>query len=120
MNKYNIISDIAGRYNELQKLISIMPPAEKIILVGDLMDRGPDSKKVIEWAMTTPNVITLKGNHEAMMVEAAEGNTMDHLYNGGKATLESYGATHPWDYPEKHINWIRQLPLSFQDEGLFI
>ena len=120
MNKYNIISDIAGRFDELQELLKLMPPAEKIILVGDLMDRGPKSKEVIEWAMQTSNVITLLGNHEMMMVEAAEGNPMDHLYNGGHATLSSYGASYPWDYPEAHINWMRKLPLCFKDDGLFV
>jgi serine/threonine protein phosphatase 1 len=120
MNKYNIISDIAGRYDELIDLLALMPTAEKIILVGDLVDRGPKSKQVVEFAMSMPNVITLKGNHELMMIEAADGDIMDHVYNGGRATLKSYEIGAAWDYPEEHINWMRTLPLFFKDEGLFV
>ena len=119
-NKYNIISDIAGRYDELIDLLAIMPPCDKIILVGDLIDRGPKSKEVVELAMSMPNAITVKGNHELMMVEAAEGNTMDHLYNGGKATLKSYGITNAYKYPKSHIDWMRNLLLKFEAPGLLV
>ena len=124
INKYNIIADVAGRYNELMKLVEIMPTCDKIILVGDLVDRGPDSKKVVEWAMTTPNVITLKGNHEDMMIAAhnpmCRFDDEDHLNNGGEVTLKSYGVTKPTEYPKEHIEWMINLPLFFKDEGLFV
>lgn len=119
---YNIIGDIAGRYNELMKLIELMPKADRIILVGDLVDRGPDSKKVIEWAMNTPNVVTLKGNHEDMMVQAYYGDHIDHLNNGGIATLKSYHTMFPSDYPESHIKWMEELPIYYwnNDKSLFV
>ena len=120
MNKYNIIADIAGRFDELQELLKLMPPAEKVILVGDLMDRGPKSKDVIKWAMNTANVITLLGNHELMMIEASEGDPTDHLWNGGKQTLKSYRVKHPSEYLKSHINWMSKLPLYFRDEGLLV
>lgn len=116
---YNIIGDIAGRYTELLALVNKMPK-NKIILVGDLVDRGPDSRKVIEWAMNNPNVLTLKGNHEDMMVDAFNGNLGDHVYNGGKQTLASYSINHPSEYPEGHIEWLRTRPVFFEDDGLFV
>ncbi len=124
MNKFNIIGDIAGRYTELQKLLTIMPPCEKIILVGDLVDRGPDSKKVVEWAMKgvhngTP-IITLKGNHEDMFIVMWDRDSVGHPSNGQIATLNSYGITNPADLPVTHISWMDKLPLFFQSEGLFV
>lgn len=118
----NIIGDIAGRYNELLKLIEIMPKANKIILVGDLVDRGPDSKKVVEWAMNTPGVVTLKGNHEAMMIDAYDGgmSNSDHTHNGGRATLLSYQVANPTQYPIEHIDWMRGLPVYYREEGLYV
>ncbi len=116
---YNIIADIAGRYNELMALVEKMPKG-KIILVGDLVDRGPDSMKVVQWAMTTPDVITLKGNHEQMMIDAYDGDTWDHYSNGARQTLASYGVTNAADYPEHHIEWMRKLPMFFQTDGLFV
>jgi serine/threonine protein phosphatase 1 len=116
---YNIIADVAGRYEELLALINRMPK-NKIILVGDLVDRGFDSCKVIEWAMHNPNVITLKGNHEDMMVEAFYGNIEGHVYNGGKMTLQSYGIFDPADYPHSHIEWMENLPLCAGNDKLFV
>jgi hypothetical protein len=119
---YNIIADIAGRYNELMKLVEIMPKDRGIILVGDLVDRGLDSRKVVEWAMNTPDVLTLKGNHEAMMIEAYETghSENDHTYNGGRMTMQSYGVFDPMDYPKHHINWMKNLPIFIMNDGLFV
>lgn len=121
---YNIIGDIAGRYTELMKLIELMPKDNTTILVGDLVDRGPDSKKVVEWCMAHPEVIVLKGNHEAMMIDAFdEGmSDSDHLYNGGRATLKSYQVANPTQYPADHIAWMRSLPIYVWDKenGLFV
>ena len=57
---YNIIGDIAGRFDELMLLLAKMPESDKVILLGDMVDRGSQSKQVIEWAMTNPNVIAIK------------------------------------------------------------
>lgn len=118
---FNIISDIAGRYNELINLIKIMPENNKIILVGDLIDRGPDSRKVVQWAMDH-DVTTLKGNHEAMMIDAHESGwpETDHVLNGGRATMKSYGIYDPIDYPPSHIVWMRHLPIYFKTNDVFI
>lgn len=117
---YNIIADIAGRFDELLLLLAKMPKADKIILVGDMIDRGPKSKEVLEWAMSGPDVIALKGNHEHMMVDCYlnTGIYAPRIWeeNGGYTTQESYD-----NYvPESHIYWMRDLPIFFEDEGLFV
>ncbi len=126
MSKINIIADIAGRYNELMKLLEVMPKADKIVLVGDLVDRGPDSKKVVEWAMKgvhegTP-IITLYGNHEDIFVEGyLYGYPMEYAANNGfMATMKSYNVMFPDDYPESHVRWMTKLPIYHREERLFI
>ena len=88
---YNIIGDIAGRFDELMLLLAKMPEADKVILVGDMVDRGPKSKEVIEWAMNNPNVIAIKGNHEDMMVDFCEDGKWIIEY------IEELGSFNPED-----------------------
>lgn len=119
----NFIGDVAGRFDELQELLKLMPK-EDTYLIGDLIDRGPKSKEVIEFAMNTPGIFALKGNHEDMMVTAFEdknyGDTSTWLYNGGHATLKSYNAQCPQDIPKDHIEWAKNLPLEYKESGLLV
>ncbi|KAJ55698.1 hypothetical protein ACMU_13505 [Actibacterium mucosum KCTC 23349] len=69
-----------------------------ILLIGDIVDRGPHSAQLIDHLMspTRPNVtrIVLRGNHEDMMLRFLDdprGN-MAWLAHGGRETLASYGA----------------------------
>ena len=43
-----VIGDVHGEYNSLLSLLDILPQTDKICFVGDLIDRGPDSKKIID------------------------------------------------------------------------
>ncbi len=116
----NIIADVAGRYDELMVLLAKMPKDELIVLLGDIVDRGPKSMEVVTWAMGTPNVITLKGNHEDMMLDAYNRFDMPTWENnGGKTTLISYGGEYA-DIPASHIEWMRKLPLFHKEDGIFI
>lgn len=108
------VGDIHGRADLLAALIRFIREdvaasesdlAHKVIFLGDYVDRGPASRKVIELLATLeiPNVevLCLKGNHEAFMLEfiCRPLSGMMWLANGGKATLESYGIVPPqfWD-----------------------
>lgn len=96
------IGDIAGQYEALMKLVEKLPPNKGIILLGDLNDRGWQSKEVIQWAMDNAHrVLTLDSNHGDMFVDWYKQHT-DPMYiprydkeifewNGGRATLSSYG-----------------------------
>jgi len=134
----NIIGDIAGQYDCLLRLVERMPK-EEILLVGDLMDRGKDSKKVIEWAMQN-KIMTLRGNHEDMMIDFyRNGNTPTSkyygghdghawLWNGGSQTLESYGMSVNEErhgeiikhIPEEHIQWLESLPLYYEADTYLV
>jgi serine/threonine protein phosphatase 1 len=101
------IGDIHGRADLLDRLHrTIMDDAERaaaermvIVYLGDYVDRGPDSRRVIDCLIepTQPGFesIFLKGNHEAFMLRFLEDASVGAiwLYNGGAATLASYGIT---------------------------
>lgn len=68
-----------------------------VVYLGDYIDRGPDSREVVDLALAGPGetfeCIHLKGNHEAMLLDflAGEGDVDLWRLNGGGATLRSYG-----------------------------
>ncbi|HEV7306597.1 metallophosphoesterase family protein [Ensifer sp.] len=110
------IGDIHGRSDLLQALldkIEAYAPAGRVIFLGDLIDRGPDSRGVVERIMAGPtrpgwSWLTLKGNHEEMLWGASSGESDVEwwLMNGGQETLLSYDGT----VPGRHRKWIRDLP----------
>lgn len=127
-----IIGDVAGQYDALMDLVKYVKPDEEIVLVGDLNDRGLKSKEVIEWAMTTPNVVTLNSNHGDMFIdwylETGIYDTGVFVMNGGDKTIRSYC---PEDYygglslarqfinPE-HIEFLRTRPMYYMKDGIFV
>lgn len=98
------IGDIHGHYDLLVALEEAIVAdarargvAPLIVVLGDVVDRGPDSRKVIEHLLTPPRGdverVTLSGNHEATMAEFLRLPAYSHdwLLYGGVETLRSYG-----------------------------
>ncbi|RTL51770.1 MAG: serine/threonine protein phosphatase [Bradyrhizobiaceae bacterium] len=123
------IGDVHGCLRQLKELIALCQEDSdgqpfKLIFVGDYIDRGPDSRDVVEHLMTLQQarpgqVICLMGNHEDMLLAAVDDADWEErwLRNGGIRTLESYGVTHPRKIPRTHIDWLRRLPKT-HDDGL--
>lgn len=111
------IGDIHGCYNELNQLLDvivpIVPSGTKYVFLGDYVDRGPDSKKVIEKLiqlqdMWPKRVICLMGNHDDMM-------TWGQRHHYIEETLKSYEINHAMAFPTEHMKWIKKLPMWYQD-----
>ncbi len=100
------IGDIHGRSDLLRRLIDAIAAdaalasgiaRRTLVFLGDYVDRGPDSKGVIDILLGgLPGRFDahfLKGNHEALLLGFLYGVTpLDHwLINGGEATMASYG-----------------------------
>ncbi len=81
MSKHVVIGDIHGCFDELQDLLERIGLAadDQIIALGDIVDRGPDSAKVLEFFRDTPNAISLMGNHERKHLLSARGETQAAL-----------------------------------------
>jgi serine/threonine protein phosphatase 1 len=122
------IGDVHGRDDLLSRLHGQIAadwhaaPAARaaIVHLGDFIDRGPDSAAVLERVAGPPPIpgaaaITLRGNHEAMMLEAVgPGATQQDLalwlMNGGLATQRCY----PQGVPERHLALIREMRLTWE------
>lgn len=110
------IGDIHGCRAQLLQLLSVIEfsaTGGRIVFLGDYVDRGPDSRGVVERLMAGPQKsgwewVTLKGNHEAMMVGALRDNRDVELWlaNGGAETRQSYDG----DVPREVLGWMASLP----------
>ncbi|HEY7545748.1 MAG TPA: metallophosphoesterase [Blastocatellia bacterium] len=127
-----VIGDIHARPELLDQLIRDVPwdiKCDKIILLGDLIDRGPDAKAVVERVMEmveeNANMIVLRGNHEQMLLDCLDYQDLQWLIpeNGGIRTIESYGFDlgelediSDIRIPEDHEKFFRSLPFFHEDE----
>ncbi|MBD8531543.1 MULTISPECIES: metallophosphoesterase [unclassified Massilia] len=83
-----IVGDVHGCFTKLQyalQAIGFSPEAgDRLIMVGDLVDRGPESAWVVEW-LGQPWVHAVQGNHEDMAIRWPDGNMEwgNYAANGG-------------------------------------
>jgi serine/threonine protein phosphatase 1 len=125
------IGDIHGSLDKLKRLIAACREHAhsremNFVFLGDYIDRGPDSASVVRLMMSLQpemkeRVISLKGNHEAWALGVLDGYlpATGWLRNGGSATLSSYGARNVGELPRAHLDWMRTLPLSYDDGRRF-
>ena len=103
--KYFVSGDIHGFYDEWQSALKekgfdISNPEHKIILCGDLFDRGSQPKEIIEFVLKHKDkVILIRGNHEDLMQQMIDRNSSDYgdLCNGTAQTIVDL-------YPEWQIS----------------
>jgi serine/threonine protein phosphatase 1 len=85
------IGDIHGHLEKLQRLMDQVEPTpeDRVVFLGDYIDRGPNSKGVIEFLIDFqkrfPQTVFLRGNHEQMLLDAM---VEDRLYNGPNCANE--------------------------------
>lgn len=88
-----IIGDVHGCAKSLERLLEKMPEDGQIFSTGDLIDRGPDSKKVISLCIQR-RIRSVMGNHEHMFLDYIDGAPYygkgTYLMNGGNKTIEDY------------------------------
>lgn len=131
------IGDIHGCDAALDALLWKIEPSanDRLITMGDYIDRGPNSKAVIDRLLRLQNeceLVPLIGNHEIMLLTARElPDQLAHwLTVGGRETLESYGLDiEEYDFeqdvfeaiPEDHLQFIdRCLPHYETDKHFFV
>lgn len=139
------IPDVHGRLDILKPLLEKLFKHEdldlsrdKLVFLGDYIDRGSDSKGVIQTIKDLcekhpQNVFALQGNHEEIALNACARRTYDDIYlwtiNGGDKTMDSYKikSAHPDDtiapsmifMDYDHLEWISKLPLQLEFDGFF-
>ncbi|MCR9144574.1 MAG: metallophosphoesterase [bacterium] len=121
-----VIGDIHGCLDELEELLDLIPRKDRLIFIGDYIDRGPASAGVVDRVLEEEHrSVFLKGNHEDMMMayyrdpESREGLAWTFVGNGGPATLRSYGLTDSdsYDrYPKRHREFYENLQLYYETD----
>jgi len=142
------IGDIHGCFPALTALEKYVPftPSDKLVTLGDYIDRGPDSRAVLDWLIAhkrEDRLIPIRGNHELMMCAARESDRYFDAWvaYGGDQALNSYARPHHggnlqdvpeahWDFMERgcrayfetdthffvHANVYPNLPLNVQTD----
>lgn len=123
------IGDVHGCVEELNALLASVPlrPSSTLVFLGDYIDRGPHSRRVVERVIELRrefNVVTLRGNHEAMMLEFLDGTDWQKVarfvLNGGSATLASYANSDGvYTIPDEHIAFFNELLPYYETEDCF-
>jgi serine/threonine protein phosphatase 1 len=125
MSMTYVIPDIHGRYDLLcdglaEIAVRAAGKTSVIVTIGDYVDKGPDSREVIERLLSGVgegfSLVALKGNHDAMMVDALRdpAKMAAWIAKGGDAALASYGGD-PSAVPQTHIDWLDGLRLMHID-----
>jgi serine/threonine protein phosphatase 1 len=140
--RYLAIGDIHGCLTALQTLARFAQfrPDDVVITLGDYVDKGPNSRGVLDWLIgyqKRGRLVPLRGNHDIMMLGARQErpNYEDWFGEGGNRTLASYGGSldnvpdHHWRFLESteryfeidthffvHANAWAELPLAEQPD----
>lgn len=106
------IGDIHGCDRAFDVLLSnlAIKPTDTLVILGDVVDRGPGTKQVVDRLIELENscrLVFLLGNHEECMLDALAGGPLRDLWleHGGVEAIASYGEEH--DIPARHIEFLR-------------
>jgi len=129
MKNYWFIGDIHGELDLLNSLLEAISEhnPQEIIFMGDYIDRGPQSRAVVDRIMELELPATcLMGNHELMMLSAIEDfafgyNPMELWYhNGAEATLQSFGFSGFFSFQSqiepRYLQFFQNLHMSHVTE----
>lgn len=130
-----VIPDIHGYIKSLKSLLAQIRPqkTDHILFLGDYIDRGPDSKSVIDEIMSLKengyHVTCLMGNHEEFLLtnyqlalkstglfksKEYKSAKKEWMEFGGKETLKSFGVSSVLKIPQKYIEWIQNLEYYYE------
>lgn len=132
-----VIGDIHGCLKTLRKLVEERITLNKkdiIYFVGDFIDRGPDSKGVLDYIFRLMSdgyrIYSVRGNHEEMLLESLSDPKflVNWMYNGAEMTLLSFGldpgifltSETVHQIPDKYIQQIEKLPYFIELEDYLI
>ncbi|HTJ45759.1 MAG TPA: metallophosphoesterase family protein [Kofleriaceae bacterium] len=143
MSRTFVVGDVHGERELLEQLLAKLPwiaPEDTIVFLGDYLDRGPDSRGVVERLRRLPEetagkVVCLRGNHEDAWIESLDEPKVGFLLpqgNGCASTYRSYlgidreleltadqmsALFEPRTWmPAPHAAWMRQLPTWYEDD----
>lgn len=130
MRRY-AIGDIHGGARTFRALLERLQlqPDDRVFLLGDYIDRGPDSKGVLdtifELLASGHNVLPIRGNHDDMLLQTVNGYHDDYAWHWmkswGEVTLQSFGVQNPEELPARYLHLLEQMPyLRLEDDFVLV
>ena len=124
------IGDVHGCSKTLRSMIRNvlrLKPADTLYLLGDYLDRGPDSKGVLDCLLELGaagyHLQPLLGNHEDMALSAVyDAKARDLWYaNSGQKTVAQFGAATPEEIPHRYLAFLAKLPrMLITEDYVFV
>jgi serine/threonine protein phosphatase 1 len=124
-----VIGDVHGCALTLQHLlfkVVRLRHSDKVYLLGDLIDRGPRSKEVLDTILRLQSagysINSVKGNHEAMLLNACSNRDEFFMWleNGGDATLRSFDVEDACEIPLPYRKFLESLPYYILLDGFVL
>ena len=141
MERLIAIGDVHGCFSTLRTLLEeqVKPvPTDTLVFLGDYIDRGPNSKQVIDYIINLQEqgfkMILLRGNHEQTLLDALHyekerkgwfTSSKNNVFNswfekfGGKETFQSYGISAIKDFPATHTTWLEELKFYHKTDQYY-
>ena len=121
------VADIHGCSTALESLVTLIDPQpdDTIVTLGDYVDRGMDSKGVLDQLIALKSrchLVPILGNHDEMMLNARNGKDDFQFWMncGGITALDSYGSSGLLDLiPDAHIRFLQQCVPYFETDTHF-
>ncbi len=112
-----VIGDIHGCSAELRELLRAarVGREDRVICVGDLICKGPDSRGVLEWAMRAPNVECVLGNHELRFLNCRRRGVLPDVKPYDMETVRQLGELY-----EPAMRVIAGWPLTIDEPDLLV
>lgn len=114
------VGDIHGCSRAFDLLLEqlALQAADTLIVLGDVVDRGPDTNGVIERLLRLKSqcqLVLIRGNHEDMFLNGLQGGELQYawLEHGGVQALDSYGGD-PALVPESHLRLLQSAELYWE------
>jgi serine/threonine protein phosphatase 1 len=108
------VGDIHGHFTRLQEALDRVgfdTAVDRLFSVGDLVDRGPESKRSLDW-LAKPWFYAVQGNHEALAIQHVQHQNLDYqMYRASGGTwFLKLGA----DDQQRFANRFEQMPIAIE------
>jgi len=110
-----VVSDIHGEFKLFKKLLEKIQFTDKdtLYILGDVVDRGPEPVRLLQYILSKKNIILLRGNHEQMLLDYFEDDRSvnNWLEVGGRITLNQLQELKVQDLNEI-LNYLVATPFT--------
>lgn len=133
MTRTLVLGDIHGALRALDQVLdrcNFDPANDRVVFLGDAVDGWPESKGVLDRLLQIPDLVPLLGNHDEWFRNWVDttlwfGDYRDWVTQGGRATLESYGASGSGEWtdvgpevvPPEHVAYLRGCRSWYEEDG---